>query len=239
MRQGGDADRPPMRIIAQHAGRLARVVAAGHLAQPQARERAPNLFGFERQRDLGGADVARLRQNGGQIDHAKILFVLEYLVADLHETRRGVHHAVGAVLSGGERGGHDERLDAGSGLENVGGGAIAVQPGLELFAVIGVVGGLIHHGQHFARVDVDDDDGTGLRAVLLHRRLQFAIGEILNAQVDAGDEIAARPGRANALDVLHVAPVQVLNDALGAILAVQQLIVAELEALLALVIDWS
>ena len=49
----------------------------------------------------------------------------------------------------------------------------------------------------------------------------------------------SRPGprRANAFDVLDVAPVQVLNDALGAVIAVQQLIEAELQALLSLVVD--
>ena len=45
------------------------------------------------------------------------------------------------------------------------------------------------------------------------------------------------PGRADALDVLDVAAVQVLNDALRAILAVQQLIESEFQALLALVVD--
>ena len=50
-------------------------------------------------------------------------------------------------------------------------------------------------------------------------------------------QIAARPRRADALDVLDVAPVQVLDDALRAVLAVQQLIEAELQALLALIVD--
>ena len=109
--------------------------------------------------------------------------------------------------------------------------------GLELLAIVRVVGRLIHHGQHFAGVDVDDDDGARVCAVFLHRRLQLPIRQILNAQVDARHQIAARPRRANAFDVLDVATVQVLNDALGAILAVQQLIVAELQAFLSLVVD--
>ena len=49
----------------------------------------------------------------------------------------------------------------------------------------------------------------------------------------------SRPGRAgaDALDVLDVVPEHVLDDALRAVLAVQQLIVAELQALLALIVD--
>ena len=49
----------------------------------------------------------------------------------------------------------------------------------------------------------------------------------------------SRPGprRADALDVLDVAAVQVLDDPLGAVLAVQQLVEAELQALLALIVD--
>ena len=76
-----------------------------------------------------------------------------------------------------------------------------------------------------------------LCAVFLHRRLQLPIREILDAQIDAGDEIAARARRADALDVLDIAPVEILDDALRAVLAVQQLIVAELQTLLALIIE--
>ena len=83
--------------------------------------------GLQRQRDLGGADIAGLREDGRQVDHAEIVLVLVDLVADLEESGRGVHDAVGAVLSRGQRGGHDEGLDARAGLENIGGRAIAIQ----------------------------------------------------------------------------------------------------------------
>ena len=141
------------------------------------------------------------------------------------------------ILSGGERRRYDEGLDAGSGLENIGGGAIAVQARLELLPIVRVVGRLIDHRQHFAGVDVDDDDRARVRAVLLHRRLQLPIGQVLDAQIDARHQIAPRPRRADALDVLDIASVQILNDALGAVIAVQQLIVAEFQPLLALVVD--
>ena len=76
-----------------------------------------------------------------------------------------------------------------------------------------------------------------LRAVVLHRLLQFPVGQVLNAQIDAGDEVAAGPRGADALDVLDAVPEHVLDDALRPILAVHQLIVAELQALLALIVD--
>ena len=76
-----------------------------------------------------------------------------------------------------------------------------------------------------------------MRAIFLHRRLQLAVGEVLNAQIDAGDEIAARTRRADAFDIFDVAAERILNDALRAVLAVQQLLVAELQSFLALVID--
>ena len=111
------------------------------------------------------------------------------------------------------------------------------RPALSCSAIVRVVGRLVHHGEHFAGVDVDDDDGARVCAVFLHRRLQLPIRQILNAQVDARHQIAPRPRRADAFDILDIAPVQILNDALRAVVAVQQLIVAELQALLSLVVD--
>src|ERR1700723_1719899 len=226
-----------MRVVAQHAGRLAGEIAPRHLAQAQTRQGAPDLFGLQRQSDLGRADIAGLRQDRGQIDHTKIVFVLLDLVADLEESWRGVHDAVRVVLPGGQRSGHDEGFDAGARLENIGRGAVAIQRGLELIPVVGVVRWLVHHRQHFTGIDVDDHDGARVRAVFGHRRLQFPVSQILYPQVDAGGEIAARPRRADAFDIFNVPAVRVLYDTFRTVFAVQQLIEAKLQAFLALIID--
>ena len=86
-------------------------------------------------------------------------------------------------------------------------------------------------------LDVDHDDGAGTGALLADRGLQLPVGEVLDAQVDREHQVAARARRTDALDVLHDAPVAVLDDALRAVLAGQPVIEGELETLLAGVVD--
>jgi hypothetical protein len=116
------------------------------------------------------------------------------------------------------------------------GSKIAIQPRLQLFAIVGVVRRLVHHRQNFAGVDVDHDHRTGTCAVFLHRGLQFTVSQILNAQIDTGDQIAARTRRADALDIFDIAAERILDDALRAVFAVQQLVEAKLQSFLALVV---
>ena len=108
---------------------------------------------------------------------------------------------------------------------------------LDLVAIVRVVGGLVHHRQHFAGRDVEHDHRAGLGALVADRGLQLAVREVLDAQVDRQHEIAAGPHRADLLDVLHDLAVAVLDHALGAVFAGQPVIERELEAFLAFVVD--
>ena len=69
------------------------------------------------------------------------------------------------------------------------------------------------------------------------RRLQLAVGEILQLAVDRQREIAAFDRRAHALDVLDDPPEPVLDHAAAAGFAGQPVLVGELDAFLAAVID--
>ena len=71
------------------------------------------------------------------------------------------------------------------------------------------------------------------RAVLAHRGLELAVGEVLDAQVDAGDEVLALRGALQHLDVLDHAAAAVLDHALRAVDARERAVVGELEPLLA------
>ena len=86
-------------------------------------------------------------------------------------------------------------------------------------------------------VDVDHDDRACARALLADRRLQLAVREVLDAQVDRQHEVAARARGPDAFDVLHDAAVAVLDDALRAVLAREPMIERELEPFLAGVVD--
>ncbi len=161
------------------------------------------------------------------------MLVVDHRGADLDVARAGVDDAVGLVTARGQARGDEEGFDARAGLEQIGGGAVAVLRGIELMTVIGVEGRLVDHGEHFAGAHVQDDDRTGVGAIVADRRFQLAIGQVLDAQVDAELELAARAHGANALDVLDVIPLAVLDDALCTVLAAEPVVEGELRALLA------
>ena len=75
-------------------------------------------------------------------------------------------------------------------------------------------------------------DRAGLGAMFLDRRFQFAIRQVLDAQVDAGDQVAAGVRRADAFDVLDRAAETILNDALGAGLRAEPAVVRQLQSFL-------
>ncbi len=81
------------------------------------------------------------------------------------------------------------------------------------------------------------DDRAGARAIVAHRRLELAVGQVLDAQVDAEPELAAGPHGADALDVLDAIALAVLDHALGAVLAAEPVVEGQLRALLARVVD--
>ena len=237
MRHGDDADGTPLRVGRQETRRLPRIAAGGDLAETKMRKRGPDLLRRQREGDVRHADVRALGEHGGDVDRAVVVLVLENLHADLEEARRGVDDAALVVFTGGESGGHEERLDGRTGLEDIGGRPVAIGRRLNLLAVVGVVGGLVHHGEHLAAGDVEHDRGAGAGTLVADRRLQLAVREVLDAQVDRQHQIAPRTCRPDALHVLHDASVAVLDDTLRAILAGEPVIERELQALLAGIVD--
>ena len=104
-------------------------------------------------------------------------------------------------------------------------------------AIVRIEGRLVDHRQHFAGAHVHHHDRAGARAVVADRRLELAVGQVLDAQVDAELQFAPRAHRADALDVLDAIPLAVLDDALGAVLAPQPVVEGEFGALLPGVVD--
>ncbi len=127
VRQRGDADAAPVRMMARAARRIrrdSRCVLTW--PNPSASSVLQICSGSSVQRDLRHADVAGLGEDRGQVDHAQVVLVLDHLDADLQNPGARIDDAAPVVLPGGERRRNDERLDARARLEDVGGGAIAV-----------------------------------------------------------------------------------------------------------------
>ena len=237
VRHHRDADRPPLRVAGEQARGLSRIATGGDLTETQVREGFPDLLRRQRQGEVRHADVGALGEHRGDVDGAEVVLVIEDPGAYLDESGRGIDDAVVVVLAGGQARGHEERLDGGTRLEDVRRRAVAVGRRLDLVAVVRVVGRLVDHGQHLAGLHVDHDDGAGPGALVADRRLEFPVGQVLDAQVDREHQVPARARRADALHVLHDAPVAVLDDPLRAVLAGQPVVEGELEALLAGIVD--
>src|SRR5690606_18584976 len=87
-----------------------------------------------------------------------------------------------------------EGLDGGARLEGVDQGAVAGRRRVQLLAVVGVVGGLVDHGEDLAALDVDHHQAAGPSAEFVQRVAQFAVGQVLQAQVDGQLDVAAGLG---------------------------------------------
>ena len=175
---------------------------AGILAKAEIVKSLPQRLGRHRLGHLGGADIARLAQDAGQIEHAVIAEIADRIPRHAHVTGAGVDTAARieqALIHGRGQG---EGLDRRAWLEDIGNSAVAPRRGGTLAALIGVVGRPVGQGQHFAAAGIQQHDATGPGAVLANGGRQAAIGQILQAHVDAGDDIRAGAGSADLRDVL-------------------------------------
>ena len=129
-------------------------------------------------------DIGALGEDGREVDPAEWVVVREDLRADLDVARRRINDAVVVIATGLNAGRHEERLDAGTGLEDVGHRPVAVVGRIGIVAIVGVEARLIDHRQDFSGPHIDHDHGAGFRTLIAHRSLQFPVGQILQTQVD-------------------------------------------------------
>ena len=108
---------------------------------------------------------------------------------------------------------------------------------------VGIEGGLVRQRQHFPAVGIEHDQRTRCRAVALHRGFEFAVGEVLQAQVESEFDIAAELRRAQVVQIpdivqiLYRAAATISQYAFGTWRAGQVLVVGQLHALLAHIVN--
>ncbi len=113
-------------------------------------------------------------------------------------------------------------------------GTVAPVVGLALGVVVRVVPGDAREGEDLAREGIDHDEGAALRLVGVHRRVDLALGDVLDPLVDREGDVVALKGLAlaAALEDEAAAPVAQAVHLLD--LAAQVLVERELEPVLAL-----
>ncbi len=163
--------------------------------------------------------------------------VFNFLRPDHHVAGGGVDNTARLKLSALKSGCNDQRLDARARLEDVSDSAIAIALGTVLRTIIRVVGRLVHHGEHFTRLHIEDHDRAGNSFVLANCRLQGAVCKILDPKVDAGAKILTLVRRPDTLHIFDRATEPILEHAFCAGLARQPVIERELETLLPAVIN--
>ncbi len=235
--QRGALHVPPTGAQRQHAVALAGVVDAGALAEAEALQVAGQHHGVHGQRQLADAHVGALGEHGGDVDNAVIAVVTDGLAAHAQIARVGVDRRGGrdqALLHGG---GDGERLDRGARLEQVGDRPVAQAGGVQVAPVVGVVGGLVDHRQHFAGLDVEHHGGAAPGLEATGGGQQLFVGQVLQAQVQAQGDVLAGRRRFQHFDVLDHAAEQVANHFLAARLAGQLLFEGQFHAFLAALVD--
>src|SRR5204863_7500876 len=102
-----------------------------------------------------------------------------------------------------------------------------------------VEGGHIGERQHFTCTHVERDERAGLGPVLDNGAFQGAVREALDLAVEREGEISSILCRADRLDVLDHAPEPVFEDAPATRYSAERVLMGELDALLAGVVDAS
>ncbi len=115
-------------------------------------------------------------------------------------------------------------------LVHIGHGAVAHVCRVHAGAVIGVVNGVVDHRQHLAGVGVEGDHRTGGGAQRGDGILQFAMLQVLQAQVDTQAQVAPGLRRLEHAEVTHHLAVQVLDVFLLAGNAPEPVVVGQLQA---------
>src|SRR5262249_27999395 len=115
--------------------------------------------------------------------------------------------------------------------------AVAIALRRQLRAVVRVVRRLVHHREHFAGIRVEHDGRAGARARVRDHRLELAVREVLEAQIDARAQVAAGAGYLYQLVLADYVSESIFQHSLAAVLSPEPLIVFGLEPFLAAIVD--
>ena len=236
IRDRGLLDRPPALRRPQPTGDRAGEAELRRLPESRGRVRVPQRLCRQFERDLRGADVARLGHDLFDAQQAVRVRVADRAVADRQLAGGRLDLRVGPHLAGLERRHDREWLHRRTGLERVGQHPVADGLAAELAARVRVVRRQVRQRQQFAASRVDHDGGARLRVVLLERRLQCGVRDVLHPVVDRQRQVPPVERLAQPV-VLDDAAEPVLDHATAAGTPGQQLLVGELDAFLPAVLD--
>ncbi len=169
---GDVADRRGMPVVdrAQQSARFAGKLDAGPRSESEVADVLVELVGAELERELDGADIARLGECLGDGDGAEAtiaLVVVNDLTGDVDLAALAIDHVIGLGNGLIHRRGVGDELEDGTGLIDVADRVVAQQVGRGVAKLIGIECGTDGEGQNLAGVHVLHDDGAVERLRLL------------------------------------------------------------------------
>ncbi len=178
-------DRTPILEMAEGAATLARKAAGGHLTESEATQRLPDAIGRHRQGDTARTHIAGLGQDTAQVQNTVVVDVPDGIALNGKPTGSRINHAGGLKQPLIQGCGHDERLERGTGLEQIDDSPIACEPRHNRLTVVGIERGLAHHGQDFTIAGIQDHHRADLGTMGDHCRLEFPVSQVLNPPIQA------------------------------------------------------
>jgi len=239
VRQGRGFRLAPFTVVGQVAHALTREAQAGVLSQAHLGHLAEDRFATNIEGYLAHAHVTGVDQDAGQVEDRTFgaRYVTNGVLAQLQGARVDLN-LVGRLPAPGFQGRtHGDRLDRGTRLEHVDHGAVAHHRRLQVATVVGVIGGLVDHGQNLAGLHIHDHQAAGLGAVLDQRIAQLAVGQVLQAQVNRQRQGLPCLGVFGHLHVFDQTPAPVLDDLSLARNTGQPLVIGQFDAFPTLVVD--
>ena len=191
----------------QHAVPFARQIDAGRLAESVCRDVLIEFRRAEPQSDLDRADVARLGQNLRNRQIAVGFVIANAMPRDVDHAVLAIHHVVGPRQTLIDRRGQRYNLKDRSRLIERANGAIHARFRRTRAGRIRIERRKIRNRQQFSSARIFHDHGAGDGMRLLNRRVQLALGDVLNVLIQRQND-AAR-GRRRLIAAVHRMPVRV------------------------------
>jgi len=215
-------------------GRFPRQRNARGLTEPEAAVRGVERGFAELQTDLESADVRALGEDLRRGQDVADVGVVDGDTAHLVDAVLAVDEARGLERPRGQGARDEERLHDRSRLEAVGHGAVASPVDVALRVVVGVVAGHAGEGEQLPGRRIDHHERSAARLVGAHRRVELALGHVLDPFVDREHDVVALHRVLVARALEDEAPSAVAKTAHVFDLAAQILLERQLEPVLAL-----
>ena len=182
--QGSGLGLLPDAVVGQIADALAGEAQARILPQADLLHHGINRLSADIECHLADANVARLHQNLGKVEHATARHVTNGVTTDTQTAWRGVYGHFRGPATRAEGGSDGERFNGRTRLKHIDHCAVAHGGRLQVAAIVRVIGRLVDHGQHFAGLHIEQHQAAGFGTEFSHSIAQLAVCEVLQAQVN-------------------------------------------------------